>query len=140
MTPSSNTHPDGDFARHSGRLTNESAAAGAREDLLKLGADNPAGTSFATGSGMMQVKPDPEVFAGKAFLEHVKWVVVAWLVTQALATLMPSAAALFISILVIYPTWVVFRRTRNFSQAMMTLFSEAGPKSPGQNHKNFTRA
>ena len=81
MTRSSNTPPDGDFARCIERLMDARAAAGAREDLLKPGADNAADTSFTVDSGMMRVKPDPEVFTGKALLEHIKWVVVAWLVT-----------------------------------------------------------
>ena len=81
MTRSSNTPPDGDFARYIERLTDARDASGARENLLKPGADNAADTSFAVDSGMMRVKLDSEVFAGKALLEHIKWMVVAWLVT-----------------------------------------------------------
>jgi len=119
MTQPSDTPPDGDFVAYIERLTGANAADGPREDLLKPRASAPAGTPFAASTGMPSVKTLPDAVASLSFLGHLKWLVVAWFATQALARWVPGAGFLFIPGLLAYVGWVIFKINRHSSGALL---------------------
>lgn len=140
MNLPSNTPPDGDFASYVERLTNANAAAGAREDLLKpqektaLRAPSPA--SIATPAAKPAPAAASGAAAGAAFFTHVKWVVVLWIATQALSSVLPGAGFLFIPALFAYGAWAIFQANRQSSGALVQRLRELARQAAEEAQKN----
>lgn len=125
----SDTPPNGDFARYVERLTGANAVPGKREDLFQSRHDAPASESFAECSGTPSVQARPQPLTGVNFLQHAKWVVVAWIATQALAKLLPGAGFLFIPVLLGYAAWVIFKLNLNSSADLKKRWCELAKKA-----------
>ena len=125
MRPS-DTPPDGDFAAYIERLTARNAAAVARDHkdgLEPLHADRSAPSSLPAPVlnpiGTRAAAAASQLIAGVPLLTHLKRLVVAWVVTQLLAMVVPWAGFLFVPVLLVYVGWLIFNLNRESSGALI---------------------
>ena len=151
MNQSSDTPPNGDFARYIEQLMSANAAkagAGVREDLLHSPAKLP-GLSAKTRAARA---PSPSLSAahqartpavpaysasliGKELVRHLRWLLFAWIGLQLLGLVWGGAAILFVPLLLAYVGWLVFRLRRNSSGELMGRFQAWAQKIAEQSRK-----
>lgn len=136
MMQPSNTPPDGDFVRYVERLTAGKAAPGVQENFFGPQKAMPADVSRDALAGRPSVKAGLEPLARIPFLTHVKWVVVLWIATQALAWFLPGAGFLFIPVLALYAAWVIFSIRRKPPGAFFRELGEMARRAAEQARKS----
>ena len=151
MNQSSDTPPNGDFARYVEQLMSAnaaSAAAGVRGDLLhpRVSTLAPSAkgraaiTTSPASSASSKVKLPaasalPASLIGKGFARHLRWLVLAWIGLRVLERVLPGAGMLFIPLLLAYVAWLIFKLNRNSSGALMSRFQAWTQKITEQTRK-----
>ena len=138
MTPSSNTPPDGDFARYVEDLTRRNALAAPRPDMMKPPEGAAASVPLPSPAGpstrpVPAPSPDRPAWPQLSLATHLKWVLAAWVGTQLLARMVPWAGFLFVPALLAYGAWVMFRVQPPAAAALKHYFlemAESARKAP----------
>ncbi len=149
MMHPSDTPPNGDFVRYVERLTASSAAIAAtgQADLRKpesgVNQNSKRGSQPAARATVAQPPVERPSFAGIAFLTHLKWLVLAWIAIQLLASFVSWAGVLFIPVLLAYVAWIIFRVNQNGSGALaerlrevLAYAAEEARKAQQTHHQN----
>lgn len=117
MMHPSDTPPNGDFVRYVEQLTASNAAtvANGREDMPR----QPQVARTVTIADASPARDSLSDVAGMSWLTHVKWLVVLWMGTQLLGSLVSWAGFVFVPALLAYVAWAVYKINRQSSGALI---------------------